>query len=49
MVSFAALVSIVFGIVGRGTNPERFKYGAKIFAEFVGVGLALAWLLYLLP
>jgi len=49
MVSFAALVAVVFGVVGRDTARERALYGLKIFAEFVGIGLALAWLLYFLP
>lgn len=49
MLLFAALVSVVFGIVARDSNRERLLYGLKIFAEFVGIGLALAWLLYFLP
>jgi len=49
MILFAVLVAIVFGIVGRDTQRERGFYGLKIFAEFVGIGLALAWLLYFLP
>lgn len=49
MVLFALLVSIVFGVVGRETPRGRALYGLKIFIEFVGVGLALAWLLYWLP
>jgi hypothetical protein len=49
MVLFAALVAVVFGIVGREKPFERFTYGAKIFAEFVGIGLVLAWILYGLP
>lgn len=49
MVLFAAFVSIIFGIVGREKSSERFTYGAKVFVEFVGIGLALAWVLYWLP
>jgi hypothetical protein len=49
MILFAALVSIVFGIVTRDTNRERSLYGLKVFAEFIGIGLALAWILYFLP
>ncbi|HZH29328.1 MAG TPA: hypothetical protein VEY11_00925 [Pyrinomonadaceae bacterium] len=49
MVLFAALVAIIFGIVGREKPVERFTYGTKIFVEFVGIGLALAWVLYWLP
>ena len=49
MVLFAALVAVVFGTVGREGARARALYGLKIFGEFVGVGLALAWLLYWLP
>ncbi len=49
MVTFAAMVALVFGIVGRETTEGRVRYGAKIFLEFVAVGLGLAWLLYFLP
>lgn len=49
MVLFAAFVAIIFGIVGREKPFERCIYGAKIFAEFVGIGLVLAWVLYWLP
>ncbi len=49
MMLFAALVAVVFGVVGRDTLGGRARYGLKIFAEFMGVGLALAWLLYFLP
>lgn len=49
MVLFASFVAIIFGIVGREKPSERLAYGAKIFVEFVGIGLALAWVLYWLP
>lgn len=49
MVLFALPVSVVFGVVGREGGRERFRYGLKVFVEFVGVGFALAWLLYWIP
>ncbi|MGA9994973.1 MAG: hypothetical protein WBP93_06145 [Pyrinomonadaceae bacterium] len=49
MLLFALLVALVFGVVGRDKTKERTLYGLKVFAEFVGIGLALAWLLYYLP
>lgn len=49
MIFFAAAVAAVFGITGRDALKDRIRYGTKIFLEFVGVGLALAWLLYILP
>ncbi len=49
MVLLAACVSVVFGVVGRATAREQWRYGLRVFAEFVGVGLGLAWLLYWIP
>ena len=49
MLLFAAIVALVFGVVSRDTTRERVFYGLKVFAEFMGIGLALAWLLYFLP
>ncbi len=49
MLVFALLVALVFGLASRGTRREQFVYGIKVFAEFMGIGLFLAWLLYFLP
>jgi len=49
MVLLAACVSLVFGVVGRATTSEQWRYGLRVFVEFVGVGLGLAWLLYWIP
>lgn len=49
MVFFAALVSVIFGVIGRDQARGRALYGLKIFAEFIGVGLILAWILYWIP
>jgi hypothetical protein len=49
MILFALLVAVVFGVVGREGEHGRVRYGIKIFLEFLGVGFALAWLLYRVP
>jgi hypothetical protein len=49
MTAFAALTAVVFGTVAKDTNKERVLYGLKVFVEFILIGLALAWLVYLLP
>jgi hypothetical protein len=49
MLLFSGLVAVVFGSVGKGSPRDRALYGVKVFAEFVVIGLALAWLLYFLP
>lgn len=48
MTAFAAFVATVFGVVGKETNRQRMIYGLKVFVEFMGIGLALAWALYLI-
>lgn len=49
MILFAALAAIVFGVISKDTNRERWIYGVKVFAEFVVIGLALGWILYFIP
>jgi hypothetical protein len=49
MMLYAGIVALVFAVVARDTGRERVFYGLKVFAEFMGIGLALAWLLYFLP
>jgi hypothetical protein len=48
MALYAGLVAIVFGTIGRQGLRARMLYGGKIFGEFIGVGLLLAWLMYVL-
>jgi hypothetical protein len=49
MCLFAALAAIVFGAMAKDTHHERVLYGLKVFAEFIIIGLALAWVLYFIP
>lgn len=49
MTAFAAFVATVFGVVGKETNRLRLTYGIKVFVEFMGIGMILAWALYLIP
>ncbi len=49
MTAFAALAAVVFGSVAKNTNHDRFIYGLKVFAEFMVIGLVLAWILYFIP
>ena len=49
MTAFAALASIVFGPVAKDSNRDRLMYGLKVFAEFMVIGLVLAWILYFIP
>ena len=49
MTAFAFIAAVVFGSVAKDTARERVLYGAKVFAEFMVIGLALGWVLYFLP
>ena len=49
LVGFALLVSVVFGGMHSGTPKDRMWYGAKTFLQFVGISLAIAWVLYFIP
>ena len=49
MTAFAVLAAVVFGTVAKDSNHERVVYGLKVFAEFMAIGLVLAWILYFIP
>jgi hypothetical protein len=49
MTAFAAIAAVVFGTVAKDSNHERAVYGLKVFAEFMVIGLVLAWILYFIP
>ena len=49
MLLFSFLVSVVFGVLSKNTPRERFLYGAKVFAAFVGVAVVLGWVMYIVP
>ncbi len=46
---FAFFVSVVFAVLSKDTPRERLIYGLKVFLAFVGVALALGWLMYPFP
>jgi hypothetical protein len=50
MVGFATFIAIVFASVTSevATARERVLYGLRVFGAFAGIGLAIAFLLYLL-
>lgn len=49
LVLFAFFVSVVFAILSRDTPRAQVMYGLKVFLSFVGIALALAWLMYPFP
>ena len=49
MILFALFVSTVFAVLMRDETPAQLRLFARLFAGFVGGGIALGWLLYPLP
>ena len=49
LLAFATFIAIVFGVISSGTPKERLIYGLKSFLQFVGISLAIAWVLYFIP
>lgn len=49
LVLFGAFVSLTFAVLMRDEPREQVRLGAKLLGGFVGVGLALGWLMYPLP
>jgi hypothetical protein len=49
LIGFAFFVSVTFAVFNEGETKEKVFYGLKIFAQFVGVSLIMAWIFYFLP
>ena len=49
IILFAALVGVVFGVMGKNDRENQLKYGLSVFAKFVLAAFVLGWLLYFLP
>ena len=49
MVVFALFVSVVFATLMRDEPAAQLRFGARLFAGFVGAGVIVGWLLYPLP
>jgi hypothetical protein len=49
MALFSVFVSIVFASLMRDEPHEQLRFGAKLFAGFIGAGVLIGWLLYPLP
>ncbi|HEX8733688.1 MAG TPA: hypothetical protein VF721_00060 [Pyrinomonadaceae bacterium] len=49
LIGFALLVAVAFAAFHSGTTRSRILYGLKVFAQFVLISLALAWVFYFIP
>lgn len=46
MTLFALCVSTVFAIVTKEDPREQFIYAVKAFLAFLGIALAIGWIMY---
>lgn len=49
LIGFAVFVAVAFAVMSSGTVKEKVFYGLKVFGQFVGISLVLAWILYFIP
>jgi hypothetical protein len=49
LILFAVFVSLIFAVLMRDEPREQVRLGLKMFGGFVGVAIALGWLMYPLP
>ncbi len=49
LIGFALIVSAAFGVFSNGEPREKVLYAVKLFAQFVLISLALAWIFYFIP
>ena len=49
MLLFSGFVSLVFALLMRDDPKEQLRFGATVFAGFVGAAMLLGWLMYPLP
>lgn len=49
LLGFSVFVALAFAVFSTGDLKERIIYGLKVFAQFMLISLALAWLLYFIP
>lgn len=49
MALFACFVSLVFAVLLRDEPGQQLRLGGMMFGAFLGLALALSWLLYPLP
>ncbi len=49
LICFATFVALVFAVIHTGELRDKFLFGLKVFLQFVGISLLLAWVLYFLP
>lgn len=46
---FAVFVSLVFALIAKDDAREQIRFGALVFAGFIGSAIVIGWLMYPFP
>ena len=49
LVLFAFFVSFVFALIAKDEAREQLRFGAMLFAGFIGSAVVLGWLMFPFP
>jgi hypothetical protein len=49
LIGFGIFVAAAFAVFSDGDAKRRALYGLKVFAQFLLISLALAWVFYFIP
>ena len=49
LIAFGLVIAVAFGIFTDGGKNDKIFSGLKVFAQFVGISLAMAWIFYFIP
>lgn len=49
LIVFAFFVSLVFALIAKDDVREQIRFGAMVFAGFIGSAIVIGWLMYPFP
>ena len=49
LIVFGLVIAVAFGVFTDGSKNDKIFSGLKVFAQFVGISLAMAWIFYFIP
>jgi hypothetical protein len=49
LIVFAFFVSLVFALIAKDDVGEQIRFGAMVFAGFIGSAIVIGWLMYPFP
>jgi len=49
LVAFGLIIAVAFGVFTAGSPRDKAISGLKVFAQFIGISLVMAWVFYFIP